>query len=202
MAIKYQFNKLAMQAMQKQIKIRQNALPTLKSKETALRLTVKRLKDEQSHIKQEMDRHLKEIEENIRLWGEFPEAMVYLEEVLITTQKIAGVKTPNFSDVRMNVAPYSLFHSPMWYTEGVNQLEQLARILARIKVVERKMAILEYARRKTTQKVNLYEKVQIPAYEEAIRKIKRFLEDVDNLEKSAQKITKQKVIETTEADHG
>jgi len=53
-----------------------------------------------------------------------------------------------------------------------------------------KIEILEYARKKTTQKVNLYEKVQIPQYSEAILKIKRFLEDVDNLEKAAQKITK------------
>ena len=41
-----------------------------------------------------------------------------------------------------------------------------------------------------TQKVNLYEKVQIPGYEDAIRKIKRFMEDEENLSKSAQKIVK------------
>ena len=46
--------------------------------------------------------------------------------------------------------------------------------------------------RKTTQKVNLYEKVQIPGYEDAIRKIKRFMEDEENLSKSAQKIVKTK----------
>ncbi len=199
MAIKYQFNKLAMQAMQKQIKIRQNALPTLKSKETALRLTVKHLKEEKEKITAEFNRTLAEMEANIRLWVEFPELLVMLEEVIINTQKIAGVKTPEFSDVKLKAEPYSLFLTPMWYTEGISQLEKLARILSRLKVTERKMEILEYARRKTTQKVNLYEKVQIPAYEEAIRKIKRFLEDVDNLEKSAQKITKQKVIEGGEA---
>jgi len=40
--------------------------------------------------------------------------------------------------------------------------------------------------------VNLYEKVQIPGFQDAIRKIKRFLEDEDNLSKSAQKIVKNK----------
>ena len=55
------------------------------------------------------------------------------------------------------------------------------------------MKLLDYARRKTTQKVNLYEKVQIPGYDDAIRKIKRFLEDEDNLSKSAQKIVKNKI---------
>ena len=52
------------------------------------------------------------------------------------------------------------------------------------------MELLDFTRKKTTQKVNLYEKVQIPGFHDAIRKIKRFLEDQDNLSKSAQKIVK------------
>ena len=35
--------------------------------------------------------------------------------------------------------------------------------------------LLEHARKKTTQKVNLVEKVQIPGYQDALRKIKRFM---------------------------
>jgi V/A-type H+-transporting ATPase subunit D len=50
--------------------------------------------------------------------------------------------------------------------------------------------MLDFARKKTTQKVNLYEKVQIPGYEEAILKIKRFLEDEETLSKASQKIVK------------
>ena len=51
-----------------------------------------------------------------------------------------------------------------------------------------KLNLLEVARKKTTQKVNLFEKVQIPGYQDAIRKIKRFMEDEENLSKSSQKI--------------
>jgi V/A-type H+-transporting ATPase subunit D len=36
--------------------------------------------------------------------------------------------------------------------------------------------------------VNLFEKIQIPGYQEAILKIKRYLEDEENLSKSSQKI--------------
>ncbi len=50
--------------------------------------------------------------------------------------------------------------------------------------------VLEHARKKTTQKVNLFEKVQIPGYQDALRKIKRFMEDEENLSKSSQKIMK------------
>jgi len=40
--------------------------------------------------------------------------------------------------------------------------------------------------------VNLFEKVQIPGYEDAIRKIKRFMEDEENLSMSSQKIVKSR----------
>ncbi|MDO8953008.1 MAG: V-type ATP synthase subunit D, partial [Draconibacterium sp.] len=58
--------------------------------------------------------------------------------------------------------------------------------------------LLYLARKKTTQKVNLYEKVQIPGYQDAIRKIKRFLEDEENLSKSSQKIVKNRQQEQEE----
>jgi len=60
-------------------------------------------------------------------------------------------------------------------------------------LADKKTAILEYARKKTTQKVNLYEKVQIPEYRESILRIKRFLEDEENLAKSSQKILKARM---------
>lgn len=54
------------------------------------------------------------------------------------------------------------------------------------------IVLTEIQRKKTTQKVNLYEKVQIPGYQEAIRKIKRYMEDEENLSKAASKIVKQR----------
>ena len=57
------------------------------------------------------------------------------------------------------------------------------------------MELLDHARRKTTQKVNLYEKVQIPGFQEAILKIKRYLEDEENLSKASQKIVKTRIQE-------
>ena len=42
MAIKFQFNKTSLNGLNKQLKIRTRALPTLKNKESALRLEVKK----------------------------------------------------------------------------------------------------------------------------------------------------------------
>ena len=77
-------------------------------------------------------------------------------------------------------------------------MKQLIEKQAAIETQQAQVAILETERRKTTQKLNLYEKVQIPQHEEAITKIKRYLEDEDSLSKAAQKLIKQKRNRETE----
>ena len=71
-------------------------------------------------------------------------------------------------------------------------VKELAIVGIEREFFSQKVILLDYARKKTTQKVNLFEKVQIPGYDDAIRKIKRFLEDEENLSKSAQKIVKSR----------
>jgi V/A-type H+-transporting ATPase subunit D len=192
MAIKYQFNKISMQSLNKQLKIRQNALPTIKSKESALRLTVKRQKETLRDLSESYQEKMDSLMGLMRLWGEFPEEIFSLKEVILNIVKIAGVKTPELKQIDYEVANFSRFSNPVWLNGGIVILKQITEIIGQMEIAEKKLAILEYARKKTTQKVNLYEKVQIPEFSEAIRKIKRYLEDVDNLEKASQKITKQR----------
>lgn len=192
MAIKFQYNKTSLGELGKQLKMRQNALPTIKSKESALRSEVKKAKDSAQAFQVQFDRLAAEYDYMVALWGEFDADLVRVADVELATQKIAGVRTPVLKEVRFEEKPYDLFSSPVWFADGVELLERLARLGIEHAVFERKMELLDYARRKTTQKVNLYEKVQIPGYEDAIRKIKRFMEDEENLSKSAQKIVKTK----------
>ncbi|MGC8765342.1 MAG: V-type ATP synthase subunit D [Brevinematia bacterium] len=192
MAIKYQFNKVSMQELSKQLRIRESALPTLKSKESALRLIIKKEKDNLVTLNERYSKKIAEMESFSGLWNEFPKGVFALKQILLNVQKIAGVKSPLLEDIEISIANFSIFNSPAWILYGIDYLKELVRLIVEIEIAKRKIEILEYARKKTTQKVNLYEKVQIPAYAEAIRKIKRYLEDVDNLDKSAQKITKQR----------
>ena len=46
MAIKFQYNKTSLQQLEKQLKVRQRTLPIIKNKESALRMEVKRCKDD------------------------------------------------------------------------------------------------------------------------------------------------------------
>lgn len=192
MAIKFQYNKTSLGELGKQLKMRQKALPTIKSKESALRSEVKRAKDSANDYRQQLEVLKSEFDYMVALWGEFDCELVRIKDVQLAEQKIAGVRTPVLKGVDFEEKPYDLFSSPVWYADGVNILKRLARLALDFEVYNRKMQLLDFARRKTTQKVNLYEKVQIPGYEDAIRKIKRFMEDEENLSKSAQKIVKTK----------
>lgn len=190
MAIKFQYNKTSLTNLGKQLKVRQKALPTLKSKESALRASVQTAKAESERLLDELEKAIKEYDYLSCLWNEFEPGLIAVRDVELTTVKVAGVKTPELVRVDYDVKPFDTFAKPMWYTDGVNILQKLAQLGIESEVYTEKSRILEFQRKKTTQKVNLYEKVQIPGYQEAIRKIKRFMEDEENLSKASQKIVK------------
>ena len=192
MAIKFQYNKTSLGELGKQLKMRQKALPTIKSKESALRSEVKKAKDTAQDFQRQLDALTAQYDYMVSLWGEFDADLLRIADVDLAEQKIAGVRTPVLQDIRFEEKDYDLFSAPVWFADGVDILKRLARLGIEFEVFNRKMELLDFARRKTTQKVNLYEKVQIPGYEDAIRKIKRFMEDAENLSKSAQKIVKTK----------
>lgn len=192
MELKYQFNKVAMQGLQRQLKIRESALPILKSKEAALRVTEKKQKELYAKLESEYEAKLSQLRTDIRLWAEFPSEIYELKEIIIKKSRIAGIEVPDVERIDWNLRDFSRFHRPLWVATGITILRDLTAMLTKMQVVAVGIEIIQRARRKTTQKVNLYEKVQIPAYTEAIRKIKRYLEDVANLDTAVQKMTKQK----------
>lgn len=192
MAIKFQYNKTALQQLNKQLKIRLRALPTLQSKEAALRMEVKRAKNQSEALLEKLEKRMKDYEAMVRLWGEFEEDLITVSDVKMSVKKIAGVKTPILDEVIFDIKEFSLFNKPSWFYHGVQIIQSLVKISIESEFFLRKMELLDFARKKTTQKVNLYEKVQIPGYEEAISKVKRFLEDEENLSKSSQKIVKKR----------
>lgn len=192
MAVKFQFNKVSLQALQKELKVRQNALPTLKSKESYLRVTIKNQKSELADLEDQQKRRREEMASNDRLWAEFPSGLFRVASVETGEENVAGIRVPSLKEVRYEEGDFSAFLSPPWFVWGLKAAKELSRLAAEIETARRRITLLEYARKKTTQKVNLYEKVQIPEFSESILKIKRYLEDVENLDKAAQKITKSR----------
>ncbi len=199
MAIKFQFNKTSLNELNKQLKVRIKTLPTLKNKESALRLEVKRAKDKSDQLMDQLKEALQTYDYLAGLWNEFEPGLIEVKDVELDIVKIAGIRTPSLREVIYEVTPYDLFKKPLWYDEGISILKDLAQLGIESEIFLSKMRLLDHARKKTTQKVNLYEKVQIPGYQEAILKIKRFMEDEENLSKASQKIVKKRQQEEDKA---
>ncbi len=203
MAIKFQYNKTSLNNLNKQLKMRKNALPTLKNKESALRLEVRKAKEYAEKLIEDLEAALERYDYLAALWNEFDAGLITITDVDLVTVKVAGVKTPDLKEIHYQINDFNAFARPAWYADGVTILKELSRLGIESEVYREKARILDFSRKKTTQKVNLYEKVQIPGYQEAIRKIKRYMEDEENLSKAASKIVKSRhEIEEEEQNNG
>ena len=193
MAIRFQYNKTSLQQQEKALKMRLRTLPTIKSKESALRQQVKQTKREVEELEEKLERELQGYQGMVSLWDEFDTSLITVDRVDLSMKKVAGVLLPVLDGIHYEVRPFSIFNAPSWYAEGIELLKTLATTGIEAEFLRLKMEYLEHARKKTTQKVNLFEKVQIPGYQDAIRKIKRYLEDEQSLSKASQKIMRSNI---------
>ena len=199
MAIKFQYNKTSLTNIGKQLKIRQSALPTLKNKESALRVAVAAAKEEAGRLERQLEEEMQKQDAICALWNEFEPGLIRVTDVELGTVKKAGIKVPSLKEIHYELKEFNAFSAPAWFPDGVRILKNLTRLGLEAEVSLKTRAILEQNRKNTTQKVNLYEKVQIPGYQEAILKIKRYMEDEENLSKAASKIVKVRHAEEEEA---
>lgn len=198
MAVKFQYNKTSLQRQKKDLQLRERILPTIKSKESALRLKVRRVKKEVEDLEAQVEQSIENFDTMTALWSEFDPSLVRVEDVHLETRKVAGIPVPVLGEVDFEVRPFSLLNTPSWYMEGTQLIKNLATVGIQAEVGRLELDILQHARRKTTQKVNLFEKVQIPGLKEAILKIKRYLEDEESLSKASQKIMRAHLDEEKE----
>lgn len=197
--IRFQYNKTAMQALTRELKMRQRALPTLKAKETALRLEIGKARKQLRTLEAELKKLTERNMEFAGLWREYPE-LLSIANIELRHKNIAGVRMPELENIEFTTRDYSPFANRAWVPGGTELLKEFCLLNLQARLTRDGLSLLQYTRKKTTQKVNLYEKVQIPGFQEAIRRIKRFLEDQENLSRAAQKIVKERNARRDEAE--
>ncbi len=109
MAIKFQYNKTSLGELDKQLKMREKALPTIKSKESALRMEVKRAKRESDAYEEELAALIARYDYMKPLWGEFDPQMISVEDIELSETKIAGVRLPVLESIVFAEKEYNLF---------------------------------------------------------------------------------------------
>ena len=89
MAIKFQYNKTSLQQLEKQLKVRVRTLPIIKNKESALRMEVKRCKEEAAELEERLETQISSYEHMHALWNEFDASLVRVKDVHLGVRKIA-----------------------------------------------------------------------------------------------------------------
>ena len=143
MAIKFQYNKTSLQDLNRQLRIRVRALPTLKNKESALRVEVKKARDAAQSREEALEMRSAQLKSMLRLWEEFDPNLVQVDAVDIKSRKIAGVRVPELEKVSFQIQAFSLFLKPHWFADGAAILEELATIAIEREFYMRTMQLLD-----------------------------------------------------------
>lgn len=86
--IKFQYNKTSLQNLDKQLKMRVRALPTIKNKESALRSEVKKAKEVADEFNGKLDDMLNSIHSMLLLYDEYMPDILTVKDVDMSVKKL------------------------------------------------------------------------------------------------------------------
>lgn len=181
----------------------QRYLPTLQLKKQQLQSVIMQVNAELKAKEAEREAMVGNLDDWIAVFAEnqiFPEDnkledLVQPDQVLVTTENVAGVKLPAFQELTFQDIAYNVSDYPLWVDTAVIKLREIARLDALVSTLERQVELLEKELRTTSQRVNLFEKVKIPEAKENIRIIGVYLGDQQTAAVVRGKISKKKLVE-------
>jgi len=118
--------------------------------------------------------------------------LVRIRCVDIGEEDVLGVHLPALKSVEFVTADYSLLATPFWIDDLVTCLKEVATYRIRLHVYRERVARMQSAVRRITQRVNLFDKVLIPNAKRDIARIQIFLSDVGRAAVVTSKIAKSK----------
>ncbi len=119
--------------------------------------------------------------------------LVAVKDVRVSEANIAGVKIPVFESIDTEVKEIDLFATPPWVDDAVKAVTSILALRKERETLERQRDLITAELVTTSQRVNLFEKVKIPACREAIRVIKIAIGDEQTAAVTRGKIAKSRV---------
>ncbi len=118
--------------------------------------------------------------------------LVTLRELELIEENVVGVRLPTVGRIETQTRAYSLLARPHWVDSLAERLREAIVLRIRLQVDLQRLALLENAVQKVTQRVNLFDKVLIPRTEANIKKIRIALSDAERAAVVRAKIAKRK----------
>lgn len=118
--------------------------------------------------------------------------LVKVKDVRTGMANIAGVAIPTFEAIDTEVKEIDPWATPAWTDEAVKTTTEILSLQCERAIYEEQKRLVEIELQQASQRVNLFEKVKIPACKEAIRVIKIALGDEQTAAVTRGKIAKSR----------
>ncbi|MDX9723752.1 MAG: V-type ATP synthase subunit D [Myxococcota bacterium] len=197
MADKIKLNKNTLREQKQSLALFLEFLPTLELRKQQLQTELRKLAVALVKRRQALD----ELMSSVQSWATMLEKvlptvqpLVRVDTVEVLQGNIAGVRVPVFQKVRWQELRYTLVATSMIHDAAIAFLKAGLSVREELRVMQEQQRLLEAELVKTTQRINLYEKVLIPETKENIRKIKVYLGDQQTAAVCRAKIAKTKIM--------
>ena len=118
--------------------------------------------------------------------------LLKVTKLTLVSQNLVGLKLPLLDELIVERQAYSRLVTPFWVDLLVSCLEEALQLEVRIAIENKRLDLLGKGLQKTTQRLNLFEKVLIPQSEKNLRKIRIALSDAERAGVVRAKIAKNK----------
>jgi len=178
------------------LKMFQRYLPTLMLKKQQLQTEIRTIDAKAREVRAARVKLEKEFDQWIAVFGEreaFKPDMVTVKNIKKSTGNIAGVNIPIYEGADFGRGDYDLFETPLWIDMAADRMEKALSLDLEADVLDEQVRLLAKELRTTTQRVNLFEKVNIPETKANIKKITVYLGDEQVAAVVRSKISKKKL---------
>ena len=121
--------------------------------------------------------------------------LVQVKSINTGTANIAGVTIPVFKSIETEIKEIDAWATPAWTDDAVRAVTDILALRCERKVLMRQRELVTAELTTTSQRVNLFEKVKIPACKENIRVIKIAIGDEQTAAVTRGKIAKSRTPE-------
>ncbi len=192
---KLSLSKSSLQKEQNQLKLYTKMLPSLDLKRQQLTLELAKSQGELARLRKEFEELKSDTAKKLpMLTMEIRElaGLVKLDSVKVGVENLVGVRVPVVEEVRCSVQPYSMLAKPAWVDMLVDRLKRAVELYEKLKVAEERVKVMEKAKRRVAQRVNLFDKILIPNAKRNIKRIRTFLGDSERTSVVRSKLAKTK----------
>ena len=192
---KLSLNKSQLHKKQQQLKLYQKLLPSLELKRQQLMAEHLKAQKELAEAENKYHDFVQKTGKEIPMLANEKidhSQLCRLKEVEIGTENIVGIRLPVLENTVFEMQSYAIIGKPPWSEMYIRRFQEGVRLDLERAVLQKRIVLLQAALKKTTQRVNLFEKVLIPETRETIKRIYILLDDAQRASVVRSKIAKAK----------